>query len=275
MKSPLPLASLLAATALALPMVGVADDLPFHRDRHTRAGVELGIHLSSYPELVIIPGMPVYYDPRIIANYFFYEGTFWVFEDDDWYCSDWYNGPWTRVSRDEVPVFLLRIPVRYFHRPPLYFRPWALEMPPRWALRWGREWERRHRGWDRWDRRQPPPPPSPLPFYQRDFPRERYPYAPEVQQRLRREHYRYRPREPLNVPVNPPVNPPLNPPLNPPMNPPARVPVRPAVPQALPPIQPLPPQPPQTQPHPMPPHPMPPHPMQHPPAPAPPPPRSS
>ena len=202
--------SLMALMTLAVASLPVhaAADLPFKRDHHARSGVELGIHLSSYPDLVLIPGMPVYYDPRIIANYFFYEGAFWVFEDDDWYQSDWYNGPWARVPRDEVPVFLLRIPVRYFHRPPLYFRPWALEMPPRWALRWGREWEHRHRGWDRWDRRLPPPPPAPLPFYQQDFPRERYPYAPEMQRRLHERHYRYRPPQPPATPPPPPVPPP-------------------------------------------------------------------
>lgn len=222
------LATLLGAAALGGP--ALADDLPFHRDRHARSGVELGLHLSSYPELVLIPGLPVYYDPRIIANYFFFEGSFWVFEDDDWYRSDWYNGPWRRIPRDEVPVFLLRIPVRYFHRPPLYFRPWALEMPPRWALRWGREWERRHRGWDRWDRRQIPPP-APLPHYQREFPREHYPYAPDLQQRLHERHYPQRPHPPAvsPVPALPPISPPTLPPRPrhgtppaPPPNPPPR-----------------------------------------------------
>lgn len=167
--------------------------------RRSRTSVALGIHLSNYPDLVVIPGMPVLYDPRLSANYFFYEGSFWVFADDDWYRSDWYNGPWMLVDRHEVPVFLLRIPVRYYNRAPLYFRPWANEMPPRWSLRWGKDWERRHRNWDRWDRRSAPPP-APPPVFQRQFPQERYPATPEARERLRQQHYRYRPREPVNPP---------------------------------------------------------------------------
>lgn len=178
------------------------------RKRH-RTSVALGIHLSNYPDLVVIPGMPVLYDPHLMANYFFYDGSFWVFEDDDWYRSDWYNGPWMWVDRNEVPVFLLRVPVRYYNRAPLYFRPWAREMAPRWSLRWGNEWERRHRNWDRWDHKSAPPP-APPPVFQRQFPRERYPSTPEAQQRLRQHHYPYRPREPVNPPpLQPrPVRPP-------------------------------------------------------------------
>lgn len=197
------LATLLGITALTSPAVGSADHPAVHRDRPAHSSVKLGIHLSRYPELVIIPGMPVLYDPHLSANYFFYEGSFWVFEEDDWYRSDWYNGPWIRIERDDVPVFLLRIPVRYFNRPPLYFRPWAMEMAPRWSLRWGKHWEKRHRGWDRWDARRAPPP-APPPVFQQQFPRERYPESPEIQQRLREQHYRYRPREPVNPPPSPP-----------------------------------------------------------------------
>ena len=185
---------------------GFGISINLNERQHERNSVTLGVHLSRYPDLVVIPGYPVLYDPRLNANYFFYEGTFWVFEEDDWYRSDWYNGPWMRVGRDEVPVFLLRIPVRYYNRAPLYFHPWALEMAPRWSLRWGKSWERRHRGWDRWDQRRAPPP-APPPLYQQQFPRERYPTSPEVQQRLRERNYRYRPREPLTAPAPAPPQP--------------------------------------------------------------------
>ena len=185
---------------------GLGISINLNTRQHERNSVALGVHLSRYPDLVVIPGYPVLYDPHLNANYFFYEGTFWVFEEDDWYRSDWYNGPWMRVGRDEVPVFLLRIPVRYYNRAPLYFHPWALEMAPRWSLRWGKTWERRHRGWDRWDQRRTPPP-APPPLYQQQFPRERYPMSPDVQQRLHERHYRHRPREPLNAPAPAPPAP--------------------------------------------------------------------
>ena len=240
-------AALLTAAALANPVAGLAantmasnppfkntaekrftpDDsglgvsINLNASKHERNSVALGVHLSRYPDLVVIPGYPVLYDPRLNANYFFYEGTFWVFEEDDWYRSDWYNGPWLRVERDDVPVFLLRIPVRYYNRAPLYFHPWALEMAPRWSLRWGKGWERRHRGWDRWDQRRAPPP-APPPVYQQQFPRERYPSSPEVRERLRERNYRYRPREPLTAPAPVPPPPRQTQPVTPRQLPPER-----------------------------------------------------
>ncbi|MEO8331814.1 MAG: hypothetical protein ABI479_05230, partial [Gallionella sp.] len=43
-------------------------------------GVSIGINLPAYPRLVRVPGYPVYYDPRIEYNYFFYDGLYWVFQ---------------------------------------------------------------------------------------------------------------------------------------------------------------------------------------------------
>src|SRR5512135_415006 len=45
-------------------------------------GVTLGINIPSYPRLVRIPGYPVFYDPYVSVNYFFYDGVYWVFYDD-------------------------------------------------------------------------------------------------------------------------------------------------------------------------------------------------
>ncbi|MDO9219620.1 MAG: hypothetical protein Q7T90_01225, partial [Thiobacillus sp.] len=55
-------------------------------------GVNIGINLPAYPRLVRVPGYPVYYDPRVNLNYFFYDGLYWVFQGDNWYASSWYNG---------------------------------------------------------------------------------------------------------------------------------------------------------------------------------------
>ncbi len=157
-------------------------------------GVDIGIHVPVYPELVRVPGYPVYYDPHASANYFFYDGAYWVYHGDSWYASSWYNGPWQVVGPEYVPLFVLRVPVRYYRQPPPYFRGWRADAPPRWGQHWGRDWERRRGGWDRWDRRAVPRP-APLPVYQRTYPADRYPRAPEQQHSIRSEHYRYRPRE--------------------------------------------------------------------------------
>ena len=87
-------------------------------------GITIGINVPVYPQLVLVPGYPVYYDPRAETNYFFYDGLYWVFQGDNWYVSSWYNGPWQLVAPVEVPLFVLRIPVRYYRHPPAYFRGW-------------------------------------------------------------------------------------------------------------------------------------------------------
>jgi len=159
-------------------------------------GVSIGINLPIYPELVRVPGYPVYYAPQAPANYFFFDGLYWVFQGDEWYSSGWYNGPWRRVAPDLVPVYVLRVPVQYYRRPPPYFRSWRPDAPPRWGDHWGKDWQQRRPDWDRWDRRSAPPP-APLPTYQLKYPQSRYPQDWERQQSIRSEHYRYQPREPV------------------------------------------------------------------------------
>lgn len=157
-------------------------------------GVSIGIDVTVYPRLVRVPGYPVYYDPQASSNYFFYDGLFWVYQSDEWYASNWYNGPWELVGPEDVPLYLLRVPVRYYRHPPSYFRGWRADAPPRWDEHWGREWEQRRSGWDHWDRRSVPAP-APLPTYQRQYSGARYPGALDQQATIREQHYRYQPRE--------------------------------------------------------------------------------
>jgi len=100
----------------------------------------IGFNLSTYPDFVVVPGYPVYYAPRVQANLFFYDGMYWAYQRDDWYTSAWYNGPWEYVDPEYVPVFVLRIPVRYYLRPPMYFRWWRADDAPRWGDHWGHSW---------------------------------------------------------------------------------------------------------------------------------------
>jgi hypothetical protein len=156
--------------------------------------VSIGINLPLYPELVPVPGYPVYYAPRLTANYFFYDGMYWVFTGDYWYASSWYNGPWWIVDPYAVPLYILRIPVRYYRQPPVYFHGWRHDAPPRWGKHWGHDWEQHRKGWNKWKRGSAPPP-APLPLYQRQYDGNRYPRSMEEQQRLRSRNYGYMPRE--------------------------------------------------------------------------------
>ncbi|ANJ66782.1 hypothetical protein A9404_04795 [Halothiobacillus diazotrophicus] len=129
------------------------------------------------------------------ANYFFYDGFYWVFWNDNWYAASWYNGPWVYVAPVSVPLFILRVPVRYYRYPPLYFRGWRPDAPPHWGGHWGPQWERHREGWDRWNPAAAPRP-APLSLYQRQYSGPRYPRF-EQQQELRRELYGYQPHDPV------------------------------------------------------------------------------
>lgn len=162
---------------------------------HT-ANVSIGINVPRYPHLVRVPSYPVYYASDLDENYFFYDGAYWVYEDDSWYASSWYDGPWQLVEPQFVPLFILRVPVRYYRRAPAYFRGWRSDAPPRWDEHWGHEWAQHRRGWDHWDPRSVPAP-APLPSYQRQYSGDRYPHQTEQQHALRRQHYNYQPHDSL------------------------------------------------------------------------------
>jgi hypothetical protein len=156
-------------------------------------GVSIGINLPVYPQLVAVPGYPVYYAPQMNSNYFFYDGMYWIYQSDNWYASSWYNGPWGLVGPQAVPLFLLRVPVRYYRAPPPYFRGWQADRPPRWDEHWGNEWSQNRRGWDQWDHRAVPQR-APLPTYQRQYSGSKYPPV-EQQPVLHGQKYKYQPRD--------------------------------------------------------------------------------
>lgn len=182
------LSLLFAAIAPARSQVSVGIDL-------SMPGIDIGINLPAYPKLVPVPGYPVYYDPRGSTNYFFYDGLYWVYRNDDWYASSWYNGPWRAVVRASVPLYVLRVPVRYYRQPPPHFRGASAGAPPRWGEHWGPEWASRHRDWDRWDRRSTPLP-APLPVYQRSYRGEHYPRKVEEQRKLQARNDHHQAQEP-------------------------------------------------------------------------------
>ncbi len=155
-------------------------------------GINIGVNVPAYPQLVAVPGYPVYYAPRLNANYFFYDGLYWVFTEDNWYASSWYNGPWRVVAPASVPYYVLQVPVRYYRVPPPYFRGWERSAPPHWGERFGPQWEQQHRGWERREAHNAPPP-APLPTYQRQYSGNRYPHA-EQQRQIEARSYRYEPQ---------------------------------------------------------------------------------
>ena len=183
--------ALLTSASFALPALPAAAQVSFGV---SVPGLSIGVNVPTYPQLVPVPGYPVYYAPGLNANLFFYDGVYWVYSGDNWYTSSWYNGPWTLVAPNYVPLYVLRVPVRYYRAPPPYFRGWRVDLPPHWGQHWGYAWEQSHPGWDHWDRRTAPAP-APLPSYQRGYAGNRYPQY-DQQHALNNQYYRYQPRDP-------------------------------------------------------------------------------
>jgi hypothetical protein len=139
---PLLIASLAPSPAQAQVDVGFSVRLP---------GVAIGLQLPASPAFVQVPGHPVFYEPHASANFFFADARYWLFRDDRWYSSARYEGPWEFVAPAYVPSVVLRVPVRYYRHPPASFAAWRADGSPRWGEHWGRGWEQRRAGWDRWD----------------------------------------------------------------------------------------------------------------------------
>jgi hypothetical protein len=157
---------------------------------------DIGVDLPAYPEMEPVPESPVYYAPGVESNYFFYDGLYWDFYNDSWYSSAWYNGPWEAVDPVYVPTYVLWVPIRYYRRPPGYFRNWQAGRPPRWSEHWGREWQQRHNAVFT-GRGNGVPARAPLPAYQRQFSGANYPRAPQQQNALHAQRYGYQPNEPV------------------------------------------------------------------------------
>jgi hypothetical protein len=153
--------------------------------------VRIDYRVATYPYLVRVPGYPVYYAPRLAANYFFYDGMYWVYRRGNWYASYWYDGPWAVVEPISVPVALLRVPVRYYRDPPQRFTAWRYDIAPRWVEVWGPSWEQQRYGWETYAL----PAIAPLPLYQRQYVGSRYPTALSQQTMLQSRYYRYQPRD--------------------------------------------------------------------------------
>jgi hypothetical protein len=179
--------------AIVLALAGITPAAAQMSFGFSSGGVSIGVNVPVYPRLVAVPGYPVYYAPDLPTNYFFYDGLYWVFQDGNWYESTWYNGPWQLAPPDSVPLYILRVPVRYYHRPPAFFRGWASNAAPRWSEHWGRDWAEHHRDWDRWDRGRVPAR-APLPTYQRQYQGNRYP-RPEQQRAEHERNYHYQSRD--------------------------------------------------------------------------------
>lgn len=84
------------------------------------AEVNLNINIGPPPvvvaepaEVVLIPGIEVYFVPNGDVDLFFHAGFWWSSRGDRWYRSRVYNGPWVVVERRIVPAKVVRVPRDY------------------------------------------------------------------------------------------------------------------------------------------------------------------
>ncbi len=80
------------------------------------------VMIQTPPQLVVVPGTPVYYAPGVNFNYFAYGGQYYVFHNGAWFYAMAYSGPWTYIALEHVPQPVLAVPVQYYRVPPGHWK---------------------------------------------------------------------------------------------------------------------------------------------------------
>ena len=86
--------------------------------------------LTAPPQLVVVPGTPVYYAPDVSANLFFYNGRYYTVANGVWSMAPDYTGPWAVIQIGQVPAPVAAVPVEYYKIPPGQLKKHG---PPPWA----------------------------------------------------------------------------------------------------------------------------------------------
>lgn len=134
---------MIALAALLVPAM-----LPARSEAAVSVGVSLhvgdpyrglSLHFRSAPDLALIPASQVYYVRNYDHDLYRYGGSWYYTQDDCWYQSSSYNGPFVQIAVSSVPRQIWNVP-------PRYRRAWG--GPPSHAPAYG---YRRNHGQDRYD----------------------------------------------------------------------------------------------------------------------------
>jgi hypothetical protein len=74
--------------------------------------------VTAPPQLVAVPGSPVFYAPGISLNLFVYGGRYYTFHEGTWFAAATYGVPWKAIAVERVPQPVLAVPVTYYQLPP-------------------------------------------------------------------------------------------------------------------------------------------------------------
>jgi hypothetical protein len=113
-----------SARVVTVSAAGLLHVAPAHA-ADVSVGVNIGIPvppppvvIATPPQVVIVPGSPVYYAPSVGFNLFVYHGRYYRFHEGHWFIATAHGGPWAFVARDKVPQPVLAVPVTYYKIPP-------------------------------------------------------------------------------------------------------------------------------------------------------------
>lgn|SRR5512137_195433 len=70
------------------------------------------------PQLVVVPGSPVFYAPGASINFFAYGGRYYTFHEGAWFVATTYGSPWVTIAPARVPRPVLTVPAAYYKIPP-------------------------------------------------------------------------------------------------------------------------------------------------------------
>lgn len=73
----------------------------------------LSLHFSSAPRVALIPASQVYYVPNYDRDLYRYGGSWYYTQDDCWYRSSSYNGPFVQIAVSSVPRAIYNVPATY------------------------------------------------------------------------------------------------------------------------------------------------------------------
>jgi len=73
----------------------------------------LSLHFGSAPQLALIPASQVYYVRNYDHDLYRYGRSWYYVEDDCWYQSRSYNGPFVQIAVSSVPRPIYNVPPRY------------------------------------------------------------------------------------------------------------------------------------------------------------------
>jgi hypothetical protein len=108
---------MIALAALLVPAVvparseaAVSVGVSFHVGDPYRG---LSLHFSSAPQLALIPASQVYYVRNYDHDLYRYGRSWYYVEDNCWYQSSSYNGPFVQIAVSSVPRQVYTVPTRY------------------------------------------------------------------------------------------------------------------------------------------------------------------